>query len=71
MTPSLEGLPTKVKEAPFPHEVRLAPLETKPVFQCLKDKIGHNGIDGKLKIIFNIYLGIEYLNSDFRYFHGL
>ena len=71
MTPSLEGLPTKVKEAPFPHEVRLAPLENKPVFQCLRDKIGHNGIDGKLKIIFNIYLGIEYLNSDFRYFHGL
>ena len=49
----------------------MAPLETKPVFQCLRDKIGHNGIDGKLKIIFNIYLGIEYLNSDFRYFHGL
>ena len=29
MTPSLEGLPTKAKEVPSPHEVRLAPLDTK------------------------------------------
>ena len=36
MTPSLEGSPTKTKEAPFPHEVRLALLDTKPVFQCLR-----------------------------------
>ena len=35
MRPSLEGLPTKAKEAPSPHEVRLAPLDTNPVFQCL------------------------------------
>ena len=27
--------PTKAKEAPSPHEVRLALLDTKPVFQCL------------------------------------
>ena len=33
MTPSLEGWPTKAKEAPSPHEVRLAPLGTNPVFQ--------------------------------------
>ena len=71
MTPSREGLPNKVKEAPFSHEVSLAPLETNSVFQCIRDKIGHIGIDGKLKIIFNIYLGIEYLKSDFRYFHSL
>ena len=32
MTPSLEGWPTKAKEAPSPHEVRLAPLDTNPVF---------------------------------------
>ena len=32
---SLEGWPTKAKEAPFPHEVRLTPLDTNPVFQCL------------------------------------
>ena len=38
MTPSLEGWPTKAKEAPSPHEVRLAPLDTKPVFQSLGDK---------------------------------
>ena len=26
--------PTKTKEAPSPHEVRLTPLDTNPVFQC-------------------------------------
>ena len=31
MTPSLEGWPTKAKEVPSPHEVRLAPLDTNPV----------------------------------------
>ena len=35
VTPSLEGWPTKAKEAPSPHEVRLAPLDTNPVFQSL------------------------------------
>ena len=35
MTPSLEGWPTKAKEAPSPHEVRLAPLDTNPVVQSL------------------------------------
>ena len=39
MTPSQEGLPTKAKEAPFPHEVRLALLDTKLVFQCLGEKV--------------------------------
>ena len=34
MTPQ-EGLPTKAKEAPSPHEVRIALLDTNPVFQCL------------------------------------
>ena len=34
-TPSLEVLPTKGKEASFAHEVRLALLDTNPVFQCL------------------------------------
>ena len=33
--PSLAGLQTKAKEAPSPHEVRLAPLDTNPVFQSL------------------------------------
>ena len=39
MTPSLEGLPTKTKEAPYPHKVRLTLLGTNPVFQCLEDAI--------------------------------
>ena len=38
MTPSLEEWPTKAKEAPSPHEVRLAPLDTNPVFQSLEGK---------------------------------
>ena len=38
MIPSLEGLPTKAKEAPSPHEVRLVPLDTNPVFQSLEGK---------------------------------
>ena len=32
VTPSLEGWPTKAKEAPSPHEVSLAPLDTNPIF---------------------------------------
>ena len=39
MTPSLEGSPTKAKEAPSLHEVRLAPLDTNPVFQCLGENL--------------------------------
>ena len=35
MIPSLEGLRTKAKEAPSPHEVRLTPLDTNPVFHSL------------------------------------
>ena len=35
MIPSLEGLPTKAKEAPSPHEVRLSALDTNPVFHSL------------------------------------
>ena len=30
--PSLEEWPTKAKEEPSPHEVRLTPLDTNPVF---------------------------------------
>ena len=35
MTPSLEGLPAKAKDAPSPQKVRLASLDTNPVFQSL------------------------------------
>ena len=38
MIPSLEGWPTKAKEAPSPHEVRLTPLDTNPVLHCPGDK---------------------------------
>ena len=38
MALSLEGWPTKAKEAVSPHEVRLTPLDTNPVFQCLGGK---------------------------------
>ena len=34
MKPSLDKWPTQAIEAPFPHEVRLIPLDTNPVFQC-------------------------------------
>ena len=38
MTPSLEGWTTKAKGASSPHEVRLALVDTNPVFQCLGDR---------------------------------
>ena len=38
MIPSIEGWPTKAKEAPSSHEVRLTLLDTNPVFQYLRDK---------------------------------
>ena len=37
MKPSLEGWPTKAKDAPSPHEVRLTPLDTNTVFQNLEE----------------------------------
>ena len=39
--PSLEGWPAKAKEAPSPHEVRLALADTNPVFQSLRIIMGH------------------------------
>ena len=38
VTSSLEGWPTKAKETLSPHEVRLTPLDTNTVFQCLRVK---------------------------------
>ena len=32
VTPSLEGWQTKTNEAPSPHEVKLALLDTNPIF---------------------------------------
>ena len=48
MTPSLEGLPTKAKEAPSLHEVRLAPLDTNPVFHSLREIVLINLINKNL-----------------------
>ena len=45
MTPSLEGWPTKAKEARSPHEVRLAPLDTNPVLQCLGEDVSYNPLE--------------------------
>ena len=39
MTPSLEVWPTKTKEALSPPELKLAPLDTNPVFPCLTTTI--------------------------------
>ena len=39
MIPSLEGGPTKAKEATSPHEVRMSPLDTNPVFQSLGTRV--------------------------------
>ena len=38
MITSLEEWQTKAKVAPSPHEVRLSPLDTNTVFQCLGEK---------------------------------
>ena len=36
VTPSLDRGPTKTKEVPSPHEVRLTPLDKNPVLQCFR-----------------------------------
>ena len=38
MTPWLERWPTKVQEAPSPHELRLVLYDTNPV--CLRESLG-------------------------------
>ena len=50
MTPSLEECPTKAKEAPSPHEVRLSLLDTKPVEKYKIEK-------QKYKMKYKIYKG--------------
>ena len=39
MTPSLEGWPTKTKEASSSQEVRLTLLDNNQVFQCLGENL--------------------------------
>ena len=53
MTPSLEGLPTKAKEAPSPHEVRLpnwTPTQYFNVSRIRDTKFGMN-VSDKMKYI--------------------
>ena len=71
MTPSLEGWPTKAKEAPSPHEVRLAPAGHQPsisksrgFFYYLFYIISHQQIS-LLKTFQN--LTRNYLKKDFRH----
>ena len=49
MTPSLERWPTKAKEAPSRHEVRLALLDTNQVFQSLRGNFRHKYCINKIK----------------------
>ena len=57
MTPSLEGWPTKAKEAPSPHEVRLAPVDPNPVFQCLGEK-------GLVLFLFRVSFDLFYVTKE-------
>ena len=47
VTPSLEGSPTKAKESPSSHEVRLAPLDTTQYFNVLGKSIKNSWEDFK------------------------
>ena len=62
MTPSLEGSPTKAKEAPSPHEVRLAPLDTNPVFQSLGEKDSRRFIGYFVTLLQEILLEMMFQN---------
>ena len=65
MKPSLEGWPTKGKEAPSPHEVRLTPLDTNSVFQCLGGKLR------SLQHFFRVLSSVEFCISSSRAFRFL
>ena len=56
MTKSLEGSPTKANEAPSPHEVRLVPLDTNPVFPYLGD---HSKLLDYLKLVLSQRLTMQ------------
>ena len=76
MIPSLEAWPTKAKEAPSPHEVRLTSLDTNPVFQCLRDiqdSVNDNNNkskDNHIKIInYKYYIYLQIVNQKYVSFH--
>ena len=56
VTPSLEVWPTKAKEAPSPHEVRLAPLDTNTVFQSLGELVLVSTVSIDVKTCFVVLL---------------
>ena len=63
VTPSLEGWPTKAKEAPSLDEIRLTPLDTYPVFQpsiCLSKSPSNNCVN-----VFNQMIIHNILNNFF------
>ena len=65
--PSLEGWPTKAKEAP-PHEVRLTPLDINAGCQCLMETfqfLGENFLTSLVKTIF-----CTPLDKNLRTLHG-
>ena len=74
MTPSIAGWPTKPKEAPSPHEVRLALLDINPVFQSLGGKFlgGGWGLYNfcNLVIIFSLMYIMICGSSDILYRFG-
>ena len=61
MIPSLEGWPTKAKEAPSPHEVRMFPLDTNPVFQSLGEVIQTQYFNMLLNILGALTLLVDHL----------
>ena len=61
MIPSLERWPTKAKEASSHSEVRLTPLDTNPLFQCL----GENLLIDKLILNHITYITLFYCQDFF------
>ena len=61
MIPSLERWPAKAKEASSHHEVRLTPLDTNPLFQCL----GENLLIDKLILNHITYIILFYCQDFF------
>ena len=61
MIPSLERWPTKAKEASSHNEVRLTPLDTNPLFQCL----GENLLIDKLILNHITYITLFYCQDFF------
>ena len=72
-THSTYSIPTKCKEAPSPQEVRQAPLDTNPVFQCLGGKYVRicEIFDNTQPAFTFSKLRIETLEQGVKYVHSL